>query len=220
MVRQQKNEELMAAGVTLVDPATTYVDADVVVGPDTVIYPCVPLEGSTTIGAACEIHSGSRIVNSTVGDRVMCAQPHCGHRFHSREPALFSVPFAHLRPDSHVGEDAHIGQFRRTEEDDDRQGRKGEPPRLPRRRGHRREDPISAPAPSPATTTARRSTRRRLATTRSWAATARSSPRSPSAMARTSQPARRSPPTCPPARWQSAGRARKTRTGGSPEAQS
>ena len=39
MVRQQKNEELMAAGVTLIDPATTYVDADVVVGPDTVIYP-------------------------------------------------------------------------------------------------------------------------------------------------------------------------------------
>ena len=39
MVRQQKNEELMAAGVTLIDPATTYVDADVVVGADTVIYP-------------------------------------------------------------------------------------------------------------------------------------------------------------------------------------
>ena len=47
MVRQQKNEELMAAGVTLIDPATTYIDADVVVGADTVIYPCVYLEGST-----------------------------------------------------------------------------------------------------------------------------------------------------------------------------
>ena len=67
MVRQQKNEELMAAGVTLIDPATTYIDADVVVGPDTVVHPCVFLEGSTTIGAACEIHSGSRIVNSTIG---------------------------------------------------------------------------------------------------------------------------------------------------------
>jgi bifunctional UDP-N-acetylglucosamine pyrophosphorylase/glucosamine-1-phosphate N-acetyltransferase len=50
MVRQQKNEELMAAGVTLIDPATTYVDADVVVGADTVIYPCVFLEGSTRSG--------------------------------------------------------------------------------------------------------------------------------------------------------------------------
>ncbi|HWI19387.1 MAG TPA: NTP transferase domain-containing protein, partial [Vicinamibacterales bacterium] len=75
MVRQQKNEELMAAGVTLIDPATTYVDADVVVGPDTVIYPCVFLEGSTKIGSACEIHSGSRIVNSTIGDRV-CVRNH------------------------------------------------------------------------------------------------------------------------------------------------
>ena len=45
MVRQHKNEELMAAGVTIIDPATTYVDADVVVGPDTVLYPCVFLEG-------------------------------------------------------------------------------------------------------------------------------------------------------------------------------
>ena len=41
MVRQQKNEELMAAGVTLIDPATTYIDTDVEVGADTVIHPCV-----------------------------------------------------------------------------------------------------------------------------------------------------------------------------------
>ena len=39
-------------------------------GADTVIYPCVFLEGSTKIGAACEIQSGARIVNSTIGDRV------------------------------------------------------------------------------------------------------------------------------------------------------
>ena len=84
MVRQQKNEELMAAGVTLIDPATTYVDADVVVGPDTVIHPCVFLEGSTEIGAACEIHAGARIVNSTDRRSCVCAQPHCGHRLHSR----------------------------------------------------------------------------------------------------------------------------------------
>ena len=56
IVRQQKNEELMAAGVTLVDPATTYIEADVTVGPDTVIHPNVHLEGRTRIGAACEMH--------------------------------------------------------------------------------------------------------------------------------------------------------------------
>ena len=90
MVRQQKNEELMAAGVTLIDPATTYIDADVEVGADTVIHPCVFLEGSTKIGAACEIHAGARIVNSTIGDRVCDPQPHRGHRFHSRGRRLRS----------------------------------------------------------------------------------------------------------------------------------
>ena len=110
MVRQQKNEELMAAGVTLIDPATTYVDADVVVGPDTVIYPCVFLEGSTKIGAACEIHSGARIVNSTIGDRV-CVRNHTVVTDSTVEAGAFVGPFAHIRPGSEVGEDAHIGNF-------------------------------------------------------------------------------------------------------------
>ena len=110
MVRQQKNEELMAAGVTLIDPATTYIDADVVVGGDTVIYPCVFLEGSTKIGAACEIHSGARIVNSTIGDRV-CVRNHTVVTDSTVENGAFLGPFAHIRPDSTVGEDAHVGNF-------------------------------------------------------------------------------------------------------------
>jgi bifunctional UDP-N-acetylglucosamine pyrophosphorylase/glucosamine-1-phosphate N-acetyltransferase len=110
MVRQQKNEELMAAGVTLIDPATTYVDADVVVGADTVIYPCVFLEGSTKIGVACEIHSGARIVNSTIGDRV-CIRNHTVVTDSTVESGSFVGPFAHIRPGSEVGEDAHIGNF-------------------------------------------------------------------------------------------------------------
>ena len=110
MVRQQKNEELMAAGVTLIDPATTYVDADVVVGPDTVIYPCVFLEGSTKIGAACEIHSGARIVNATLGDRV-CIRNHTVVTDSTIEAGAFVGPFAHIRPGSEVGADAHVGNF-------------------------------------------------------------------------------------------------------------
>ena len=110
MVRQQKNEELMAAGVTLIDPATTYIDADVVVGADTVIYPCVFLEGSTKIGAACEIQSGARIVNSTIGDRV-CVRNHTVVTDSTVEAGAFLGPFAHIRPGSTVGEDAHVGNF-------------------------------------------------------------------------------------------------------------
>jgi bifunctional UDP-N-acetylglucosamine pyrophosphorylase/glucosamine-1-phosphate N-acetyltransferase len=100
----------MAAGVTLIDPATTYIDADVVVGPDTVIHPCVFLEGSTRIGAACEIHAGSRIINSTLGDRV-CVRNHTVVSDSTVEAGAFLGPFAHVRPGSHVGADAHIGNF-------------------------------------------------------------------------------------------------------------
>ena len=67
MVRQSKNEELMAAGVTIEDPPTTYIDDDVTVGPDTVIHAGVALEGRTTVGARCELHSGVRIVAQRSG---------------------------------------------------------------------------------------------------------------------------------------------------------
>jgi bifunctional UDP-N-acetylglucosamine pyrophosphorylase/glucosamine-1-phosphate N-acetyltransferase len=110
MVRQQKNEELMAAGVTLIDPATTYVDTDVEVGADTVIHPCVTLERGTRVGAACEIHSGARIVNSTIGDRVVVRN----HTIMTDATVASGArigPFAHLRPAAAVGEDAHIGNF-------------------------------------------------------------------------------------------------------------
>jgi bifunctional UDP-N-acetylglucosamine pyrophosphorylase / glucosamine-1-phosphate N-acetyltransferase len=110
MVRQQINEELMAAGVTLVDPSTTYVDADVEVGADTVIHPCVFLEGRTKIGSACEIHAGARIVNSTIGDRVVVKNHTLVTDAEIAADATLG-PFAHIRPGTTIGEQAHIGNF-------------------------------------------------------------------------------------------------------------
>ncbi len=110
MVRQQKNEELMASGVTLVDPATTYVDVDVEVGQDTVLHPGVRLEGSTKVGAACEVHSGVRLVNATVGDRVTILD-HCLIVDSSIGAGCHVGPFAHLRPDSVLGEGCKVGNF-------------------------------------------------------------------------------------------------------------
>ena len=110
MVRQQKNEELMAAGVTLIDPATTYIDLDVEIAADTVIHPCVFIEGSTKIGAACEIHSGVRIVNSKVGDRVV-VKNHTVITDSLLEDGSQVGPFAHLRPEAHVGPTARVGNF-------------------------------------------------------------------------------------------------------------
>jgi bifunctional UDP-N-acetylglucosamine pyrophosphorylase / glucosamine-1-phosphate N-acetyltransferase len=109
-VRQTKNEELMAAGVTLVDPATTYVEPDVDVGADTVIHPNVYLEGRTTIGRASEIHSGVRIVDSTLGDRVTVRNHSIITDSKVASDAVLG-PFAHLRPGSDVGEGAHVGNF-------------------------------------------------------------------------------------------------------------
>src|SRR5262252_323785 len=109
-VRDQKNAELMAAGVTIEDPPTTYIDRDVVVGPDTVIHPCVFLAGRTTIGTGCEIHAGVRIVDSAIGDQVVVLN-HC-LIVKSRLGDSTSIgPFAHLRNGADVREGAHIGNF-------------------------------------------------------------------------------------------------------------
>jgi bifunctional UDP-N-acetylglucosamine pyrophosphorylase/glucosamine-1-phosphate N-acetyltransferase len=70
IVRQQKNEELMAAGVTIIDPSATYIDPDVEIGADTVVHPGAIIEGRTRIGAACEIQAHVRISDTQIGDRV------------------------------------------------------------------------------------------------------------------------------------------------------
>jgi bifunctional UDP-N-acetylglucosamine pyrophosphorylase/glucosamine-1-phosphate N-acetyltransferase len=110
IMRQTKNEELMAAGVTLVDPATTYIDPDVQIGADTVIHPGVVIQGQTKIGAACEIQAYVRISDAEIADRVTI------HNFclivGARVADGASIgPFAHLRPETEVGQSAKVGNF-------------------------------------------------------------------------------------------------------------
>jgi bifunctional UDP-N-acetylglucosamine pyrophosphorylase/glucosamine-1-phosphate N-acetyltransferase len=110
IVRQRTNAALMAAGVTLMDPATAYIDPDVQIGVDTVIHPNVYLEGRTQVGSGCEIHAGTRIVDSTIGDRVVVLN----YTMITESTVAADVrlgPFAHLRPGSSVAESAHIGNF-------------------------------------------------------------------------------------------------------------
>lgn len=68
IMRARINARLMEAGVTIVDPATTYVDVDVEVDPETVLHPLTFLEGQTKIGAGCAIGPSARVVDSAVGD--------------------------------------------------------------------------------------------------------------------------------------------------------
>jgi bifunctional UDP-N-acetylglucosamine pyrophosphorylase/glucosamine-1-phosphate N-acetyltransferase len=100
----------MAAGVTLEDPATTYIDASVTVGPDTIIHPGVSLEGRTTVGAGCEIHSGVRIIDSRLGDRVKILN-HCVITAAIIGHDASVGPFAHLRPEADIRDGARVGNF-------------------------------------------------------------------------------------------------------------
>jgi bifunctional UDP-N-acetylglucosamine pyrophosphorylase/glucosamine-1-phosphate N-acetyltransferase len=110
LVRHRKNDELMAAGVTIEDPATTYVDNGVGIGADTILHPGVSLEGATTIGAFCEIHSGVRIVDSQIGDRVI-VHNHCVITNAAIATGASVGPFAHLRNEARVQESARVGNF-------------------------------------------------------------------------------------------------------------
>jgi bifunctional UDP-N-acetylglucosamine pyrophosphorylase/glucosamine-1-phosphate N-acetyltransferase len=110
ILRTTKNDELMAAGVTIVDPATAYIGPDVTVGPDTVIHPGVYLEGQTRIGSRCQIHSGVRIVDCEIADEVVINN-FCVLTQSRIERGARLGPFAHIRPDSRICEASHVGNF-------------------------------------------------------------------------------------------------------------
>ena len=110
MVRQGKNEELMAAGVTIEDPATTYIDDSVVVGVDTVIHPGVTLSGHTSVGERCDLHSGVRIVDSQIADDVTINN-FCVITDSRLAAGVRIGPFAHLRPGTIMEKGARAGNF-------------------------------------------------------------------------------------------------------------
>jgi len=110
ILKAERADALMTAGVTIVDPASTWIGADVAVGPDTTLHPGVYLEGQTRIGRGCEINSGVRIVNSTLDDDVVINNFCVILDSHIASGAKVG-PFAHIRPQSDIGEGAHVGNF-------------------------------------------------------------------------------------------------------------
>ncbi|MGE5359329.1 MAG: bifunctional UDP-N-acetylglucosamine diphosphorylase/glucosamine-1-phosphate N-acetyltransferase GlmU [Bacteroidales bacterium] len=110
IVRQERNEALMASGVTLEDPATIYIGPDVEIEPDTIIHPNVHLEGKTWIGSGCEIHANVRIVDSRLEPGAVILN-FCVITKSRIGAGARIGPFAHLRPDADVREDAHVGNF-------------------------------------------------------------------------------------------------------------
>lgn len=105
----RKADELMLEGVTLLDPATTYVDAGVTVGPDSTLRPLTFLEGVTQVGSGCSIGPCTRVIDSVVEDgaevtMAVIRQCHIG-------PGASVGPFTSLRPGTRLGAKTRAGSF-------------------------------------------------------------------------------------------------------------
>ena len=109
IMRRRKLVELMDSGVTVMDPASTFVDATVTIGEDTVLYPFTWLEGTTTIGRDCRLGPNSRIADSQLGDAVTL---HFSYAHECKIADGVSVgPYVHLRPDTQLATGVKVGNF-------------------------------------------------------------------------------------------------------------
>jgi bifunctional UDP-N-acetylglucosamine pyrophosphorylase/glucosamine-1-phosphate N-acetyltransferase len=110
VLRQEKLNDLMLSGVTIVDPKTTYVDRPVGIGRDTILYPNCHLQGKTKIGERCIIEPNSKISDSIISNDVTIRANSVITESKIEEGASIG-PFAHLRPLSEVKSKAKIGNF-------------------------------------------------------------------------------------------------------------
>ena len=109
VLRDRINRGWMEAGVTMLDPAATYIEPGVVIGRDTVILPNTHLTGHTRIGSGCRIGPSSTIYNCEIGDG-------CVVQYSVLEDAVMEAdsnigPFSHLRRGARLGRGAHMGNF-------------------------------------------------------------------------------------------------------------
>lgn len=109
ILRERINTGHMLAGVTLVDPAHTYIDTDVTIGEDTRIEPGVILREGTSIGQGCTIGAGSVLAGATIGNRVVIRSSTIEQS--TIDDDVDVGPYAHLRPGTRIYAGAHIGNY-------------------------------------------------------------------------------------------------------------
>ena len=109
ILRQRKNIELMNSGVTIIDPATTFIDATVEIGIDTIIYPNTYIEGNTKIGESCAIGPNARLTDMILGDNVQAQFCYC-HEAEIGEGVILG-PYVHIRPNTKISRKVKIGNF-------------------------------------------------------------------------------------------------------------
>ncbi|WP_409296411.1 bifunctional UDP-N-acetylglucosamine diphosphorylase/glucosamine-1-phosphate N-acetyltransferase GlmU [Peribacillus sp. SCS-26] len=109
IMRKRINENHMQNGVTIIDPANTYIDSGIEIGRDTVIYPGTMLSGSTTIGDDCVIGPSTEIKDCAVGNNTVIRQS-AAHESSIGSDVNIG-PFAHIRPQSDINDSVKIGNF-------------------------------------------------------------------------------------------------------------
>lgn len=109
VLRKRVLERWMLAGVTITDPSSVYIDANVTIGLDTTVLPNSMLMGQTTIGENCEIGPGSVLRDSCVGDN--CRVTASMLEGATMDEGTDIGPFSHLRPGAYLESGVHIGNF-------------------------------------------------------------------------------------------------------------
>jgi bifunctional UDP-N-acetylglucosamine pyrophosphorylase/glucosamine-1-phosphate N-acetyltransferase len=110
VIRRQIRERWLEAGVTMIDPGSTWIDAGVSIGKDTLLSPNVTLEGSTVLGEDCIVRTGTRITDCIVGRGVEILD-HCVLRDSRLEDGATVGPFVHLRPGVVIRKKGKVGNF-------------------------------------------------------------------------------------------------------------
>lgn len=108
-LNRRTTEHWMREGVTIVDPATTWIDSDVTVGPDTTLHPGTQLLGATTVGAGASIGPDTTLRNVEVGDDATVVRTHGSDAVVGEGASV--GPFAYLRPGAVLGARGKIGTF-------------------------------------------------------------------------------------------------------------
>ncbi|HEK9446194.1 TPA: bifunctional UDP-N-acetylglucosamine diphosphorylase/glucosamine-1-phosphate N-acetyltransferase GlmU, partial [Streptococcus equi subsp. equi] len=103
------NRQHMLNGVTLQNPAATYIESSVEIAPDVLIEANVTLKGQTRIGSRSVITNGSYILDSRLGEGVVVSQSVIEDSVLA--DGVTVGPYAHIRPDSQLDESVHIGNF-------------------------------------------------------------------------------------------------------------
>lgn len=109
ILRQRKNLALMQSGVTIMDPASTFIDEEVQIGKDTIIYPWTVIEGTSKIGESCLIGPSAHLSQAVIGNRVKIENSRVDDAVIDDDCLI--GPYTYIRPGTKLGKNVKIGDF-------------------------------------------------------------------------------------------------------------